>query len=64
MVSLVLGPNRYAMIVSDYREDLAGRTMEDIKQKAQEIRHWYVAAIERHGQRKLDTKAWDWLLSI
>ena len=52
------------MIVRDFREELTGRTMEDIKQKAQEIRHWYVAAIERHGQRKLDTKAWDWLLSI
>ena len=52
------------MIVRDFREELTGRTMEDIKQKAQEIRHWYVAAIERHGQRKLDPKEWDWLLSI
>jgi len=52
------------MIVRDFREELTGRTMEDIKQKAQEIRHWYVTAIQRQGRRTLDPQEWNWLLSI
>jgi hypothetical protein len=64
MIPLCLGPDRYAMIVRDYRKELTGRTMEDIVKKAREIKYWYVAAMERNGQRTLDPQEWNWLLSV
>ncbi|OJD15467.1 hypothetical protein ACJ73_08978 [Blastomyces percursus] len=57
------GPDRYTMILRDFRTELSGRTMEDLRVKAREIRDSYVAAM-RLDNFTLDPRQWSWLLEV
>ncbi|OAX85491.1 hypothetical protein ACJ72_00123 [Emergomyces africanus] len=57
------GINRYTMILRDFKRELAGRTMEDLRVKAREIRDSYVAAMQLEN-RLLDAQQWGWLLEV
>ncbi|KKZ63335.1 hypothetical protein EMCG_02336 [[Emmonsia] crescens] len=57
------GLNRYTMILRDFKTELSGRTMEDLRLKAREIRDSYVAAM-RLDNLMLDAQQWSWLLEV
>ncbi|PGH08161.1 hypothetical protein GX51_01315 [Blastomyces parvus] len=57
------GLDRYTMILRDFRTQLSGRTMEDLRVKAREIRDSYVAAM-RLDNFTLDPRQWNWLLEV
>ncbi|PGG99267.1 hypothetical protein AJ79_08604 [Helicocarpus griseus UAMH5409] len=57
------GPKRYVHILCDYMDELSGRTREDLRVKAREIRDSYVAAMKLEN-RVLDAREWRWLLEV
>ncbi|EQL38400.1 hypothetical protein, variant [Blastomyces dermatitidis ATCC 18188] len=57
------GLDRYTMIRRDFRTELSGRTMEDLRVKAREIRDSYVAAV-RLDNLTMDPRQWGWLLEV
>ncbi|KAG5294311.1 hypothetical protein I7I48_10796 [Histoplasma ohiense] len=57
------GLNRFTMILRDFKAELRGRTMEDLRLKAREIRDSYVAAMKLDSHM-LDPRRWGWLLEI
>ncbi|QSS57792.1 hypothetical protein I7I53_12082 [Histoplasma capsulatum var. duboisii H88] len=57
------GLDRFTMILRDFKAELRGRTMEDLRLKAREIRDSYVAAMKLDSHM-LDPRRWGWLLEI
>ncbi|KAL4787300.1 hypothetical protein BJX76DRAFT_354247 [Aspergillus varians] len=58
------GPGRYALIMRDFGDKLGGRTMRELRDKAQETCDQFVQHIQDQLRTRKGREEWSWLLSV
>ncbi|KAL4810904.1 hypothetical protein BDV18DRAFT_128222 [Aspergillus unguis] len=58
------GPRRYALIEREFGDTLKGRTLAELREKAQEVHDNFVHNIQDEIQTREGREKWRWLLSV